>query len=257
MRIEYDPALVEYAVFHAARNDRRLEAEVHTVIDPLYDLDDSRDREKRFQDAYSAFFRRLRLDAVLVELLAEHPLIQQFVGRCVIGEVQGPKQQGAELFVKGDGCSVPDSARTLIIQVCAQSLLNPESLIPPMRRELLHVADMLDEDFGYDPKSLAGRTPQHNLIRDRYRVLWDLYVEGRLSREGHGDESIKRGLSRQFEKAFGSHLPCLYPPALERVFHAAVLTHDQLLNWSQAPQALLSECGEQASRCFSPCLNGV
>ena len=53
-------------------------------------------------------------------------------------------------------------------------------------REFLHIHDMLDPEFGYKP-SLASlklnveNKAGYNLIQDRYRVLWQAYIDVRLS----------------------------------------------------------------------------
>jgi hypothetical protein len=55
-----------------------------------------------------------------------------------------------------------------------------------LRHELMHVADMLDPAFGYErslPTSDDGPSAD-NIVRDRYRVLWDVTIDGRLARAG-------------------------------------------------------------------------
>ncbi len=42
MQIEYDPGLIEQAVFLASQEDRQLECELHAAVDPLYELPEGR-----------------------------------------------------------------------------------------------------------------------------------------------------------------------------------------------------------------------
>ncbi len=99
-----------------------------------------------------------------------------------------------------------------------------------MRRELLHVADMLDERFGYVREGFTGDASRQNLQRDRYHVLWNVYVEGRLGRKRLGAESEKERCRRAFDRAFGVEQE--NSKAFDRVFHAESLTHRQLMNWA-------------------------
>ncbi len=256
MRIDYEPTLIEQAVFHAARRNPQLEARLHRATDRLYDLTEPEEKDSRFREVHKNIFQDLRLDEVIPRLLAEprctpssgyagkrrtSGLIERHVGHCIVREAASTKKEAADLYVNSDR-NTPDSCtRTLFIQVCPQSLLNPEPFERRMRRELLHVADMLDERYGYDKDSLAGHQPRQNLIRDRYRVLWDIYVEGRLSRQGDGDQHAKRSLSHQFERVFAKYSACLFPPSFERIFLADGLTHRQLMQWACAPELLFEQ----------------
>ena len=201
MRVDYDAVLVEHAVFEAGRRDPELEAEIHQATDPLYEIDDLRKRDAHFAVVCKTFFQRLELDHPLAQLLAEHPLIERAVHRCVVRKAPRSRQEMAELYIKHD-LDTGTWMRTIIIQVCPHSLLNPEKLGVKMRRELMQIADMLDERFGYRRDSLAGRLPRENLIRDRYRVLWDIYAQGRLARSGHGNETVMAALAVQLRHVF-------------------------------------------------------
>lgn len=241
MHIEYDPELIEHTVFMAGQKDPDLSAELHQSTDQLYGLRGERERHARFWEVFKTFFQRLGLDELIPRLLAERSLTELRIHRCLISEAPHSMAEGAELYVKNDKGSSDDATRTLSIRVCPQSLLDISDLAPRLRRELLHVADMLDERFAYDKRSLTGHHPRQNLIRDRYRVLWDIHVEGRLFREGHRDDRMRIRLSHQLERVFTRYSACLFPPVLERVFNADHLTHRQLLEWASTPERLYGE----------------
>jgi hypothetical protein len=59
----------------------------------------------------------------------------------------------------------------------------PDDLARFLRHELTHVHDMVDPAFGYAPHwKLAGQNAaQERLTRERYRLLWDITIDGRLS----------------------------------------------------------------------------
>ena len=50
------------------------------------------------------------------------------------------------------------------------------------RHELMHIHDMLDPTFGYDPDTRVGQNPgEETLILHRYRMLWNISVDSRLT----------------------------------------------------------------------------
>ena len=237
-RIELDPILVEQSVFLACRDDLHLERELHVATDPLYSISDRSAREAAFRNVHLRFFERLKLGVILSELLAERRLIEDRVGRCLVREAPRQKDENAELFVKSTGIATTPADRTLIIQVCPASLIAPSRLLGRMRRELLHVSDMVDDRFGYALEEFDGLPSRQNLARERYRVLWDTYVEGRLNREGHCDEAYTARLRGIFERGVG-RCSAESNPAFDRVFQAVELTHGRLLEWARQPESLL------------------
>ena len=65
---------------------------------------------------------------------------------------------------------------------------------------------MLDPAFEYCREEIDGLPSRQNLIRDRYRVLWDIYIEARLIHMGLGDAFQLTQLRRMFARAFSSEL---------------------------------------------------
>jgi hypothetical protein len=247
MHLNYDPKLVEESVFHAARENARVEEQLHAVTDPLYAIDDHRERQRRFSIAYEKYFRRLCLNVRLEGLLEEWPRIHERVGRCLVHNAARARAEGAELRVSSDQLAVPQY--TLVIQVGARTLLNMAGTEPRLRRDLCHVDDMLNDVFAYDRQSLEGHAPRLNLIRDRYSVLWSTYVEGRLWRRGMGMECIRDGLHRQFQRAFMNSATTAIVASFDRVFQCEALTHEQILHWATCPDTLLQSDGNEAPPC--------
>jgi len=253
MLIEYHPKLVESAVAAATRQDAALERRLHAVTDPLYALPPGPQREARFQQAYATFFSSLGLERVLTDLLDEQPLIGRLVDRCVVLAAGRTKDESAELFVKRGEQGGPAQTRSLLIRVCPQSLLDGRRLRPLMGRELLHVADMLDGQFGYRLESIGGPPSRQNLIRDRYRAVWDSYVEGRLLRAGKVCDSREQELWQAFLRAFGRHGEPPPRQAFDRVFSADELTHVQIFAWAADPDSLCGPGTGQAGRLGELC----
>lgn len=241
MRIEYDPNLVEQSVFLAVRKDHKLSADLHRATDPLYEIENKQNRQVRFQEVYITFFLRLGFDEVISRMLAERKIIEESIDQCLVCEATRHKEEVAELYMNSPANSPSENTWTLFIKVCPQSFQESSTFTQRLRRELLHVADMLDERFGYRKDTLLGHHPRQNLLRDRFKVLWDITVEGRLSREGYGDDQWTQVLRRQLEHVFPKHAGDQYSSVFERIFTAAPLRHKQLLAWASTPVHLFDE----------------
>lgn len=241
LRVQYSPAFVEQAVTQAVYGNRKLEAELHRAIDPLYRLPEGRDRERRFSGSYWEFFLELGLNTRLAELLEERPLLTREIGVALVHPSPGSKSEGAELLLREDPeLSVVDQ-RTLALQLRPETLLDAARLNAWGRRELLHISDMVDPAFGYARWSAEGTPAQDNLVRDRYRVLWDAWIEARLIREDRGEEGALARVGRMFDRAFAGFGEAARQAALERILGAEALTHGDLLGWARAPEDLLGE----------------
>ena len=244
MLIEFEPNFVEHAVFEAARRHPKIEADLHRAIDPVYDLEDEASRNKQFRSVYLSYFQRLRLDRVVSQLVAERSLIPRSVRQCMVREARSRKSEGAELYVRNreDECTDEpneDRLRTIVVQIFPDSLVNRRrALITKLRHELLQIADMLDDRFGYEKQSLLGRLPRENLVRDRYRVLWDAYTDGRLMKEGLQDETARADSGIRFARVFPMAPRPIIDAAVTRVIDASGLTHERLLEWANSPEQL-------------------
>ncbi len=257
MKIEYDPTLVDQATYLAARGDSLAERKLRSEIDPLYLIEDAARREAEFRKVFSEHFVTLGLDRVLLDLLAERPTISQGVGTCIVREAARARAQSAELFVRGGSGEIGPDNRTLIVQLCPTFLVEPDALRPLMRRELLHVADMLDESFDYAPEDIEGIPATRNLIRDRYRVLWDTYVESRLLRESRVSGRRLELLRRNFQRAFtaGGRTPA--STVFDQISGMTVLTHTQMLQWARDPEALEGNTASDESDASQSCQPGA
>lgn len=246
MKIGYDPALVEIAVFLAVYEERKLESEFHEASDKLYALEPGREREELFRSVNGAFFKRLGLDLPIGSLFDELPTISRNVSQCVIREAVRGRDESAEMFVQ-DRKSGPEQ-RTLVIQACPRSLAHPDRFVPFMRRELWHVADMLDESFQYRREEIDGLLARQNLIRDRFSVLWDLYIESRLERQGLGSPPADQALRAKVAHVFGIDDPAVLDAAMNQVLRAESLTYGDLMDWAKSPKAYVGADAASSAR---------
>lgn len=237
--IEYDAPLIEKAVFLAARRNAGHEEALHREIDGLYNIQDEQQREQAFRRAFRQAFSALDLDRVIAQFLAERPSIGRMTGQCIVHEAPRSKAEAAELYVRTSSGQPAPGDRTVVIHVCPESLVDPDRLADRMRRELVHIADMLDARFDYDRSAFDGLAGMVTVVHDRYRVLWDIFVEGRLIREGKVSEAGLPQLRRAFLRALTHRAQPPHPDLFDELLQADDLTHGQLLRWANDPQTIL------------------
>ncbi len=237
--IELDPALVEESVLLASDASsppirRRYRGERNAV----YEITDSEKREVAFLALDTRWFARLGLGVPLLKLLDEFEGVLARVSRLVVLLAGRTREEGADLH-SGRG-----SAPVLAVKLTPASLLDFDRVAPLLRSELLHVEDMLDPAFGYerDPP-FAGTDPVYEkLVRERYRILWNTSVDGRLQARGQLPEEGEARSRREFRSTF-SMLGSDADERFRRVFHGPRPSHAELLSFAANVE------GRAAGRC--------
>jgi len=233
--VEYGPGLVEEAVLLGARGFRE-EFEFRCSRDRIYLLPEGEERERRFQEFHSVWFVRMRLGCPITEALEEQPILLQRAGRCCIFPARSGLEEGADLHQWSAGKlegSRPE--KTILIRVKPARLLEPSSLQSWLRHELMHVADMLDPAFGYEPECPANDAGPVaiNLLRERYRVLWDTWIDGRLFRRGWLPPGGREKRLEEFLATF-SALGLNAREKFDDIFRSDAQTHAGLIAFAQS-----------------------
>jgi hypothetical protein len=174
-------------------------------------------------------------------LIEERPLLTHEISVCLVHEAPGSRNEGAELLVRDEPELAPPDRRTLALQVRPESVLDSVRLSTWARRELLHVADMLDPAFAYSKWLPEPTSARDNLVRDRYRVLWDAWVEARLIRERRGAEGSLLRTRRMMDRAFSGFEDVALQGALNRILTTQALTHETILGWAREPETVLGK----------------
>ena len=176
-RLEFEPSFVEEAVFLTVRSleaagERSITSAYHTGRNSIYEGARS---EEAFQEFSASFFVTLGLRALFEERLAEFAFLDDPRMMILIRRAFGKKDEGSELYREGD-------LKTVFLSLQTKRVLERPFLHAFVRHELLRISDMLDPGFKYSPKTpLGGDSPtEESLIRDRFRFLWDLYIDRRL-----------------------------------------------------------------------------
>ncbi|MBI3126948.1 MAG: hypothetical protein HYZ11_05020 [Candidatus Tectomicrobia bacterium] len=103
-----------------------------------------------------------------------------------------------------EGIQLSEDASILGVRIRTETLLDEAACAYLLRHELTHIQDMLDPRFEHDPASpLAPAAPsEESLLRDRYRTLWDLSVDGRLGRSGRLPSDVRERRAAEFRSLF-------------------------------------------------------
>ncbi|MBM2806568.1 MAG: hypothetical protein HW419_4461 [Deltaproteobacteria bacterium] len=246
MNLIYGPRLVEEAVFHAQR-DSQVSAEIQERRNHIYEIADIDERDRRFNELNRACFDRLGLGTVIEQTLQEQPLIGAHIERCfVVGATQA-KEEGTELFVASDDVKNGHGRRTLRLLIRPESLLNEEELRTFLRHEWFHISDMLDPVFAYEPTlpTAEGGPTYDTLITNRYRVLWDVTIAGRMVQRGWCAATVGDQELNDFRHAFPM-LDGECEELFKRFFDAAEPRHKELAGFAFDPRAAMDTLSNQA-----------
>jgi hypothetical protein len=236
MLTHYDEDFVEGAVSlctsggHAAiptAQIRRFQAErekCYAVLDPD-------ERNAAFFQVHLAWFREWRLDQTLQSFVEEFPLLTKALHLLAWRKARTQSDEGAELYVQSragvspaqssarrcDTVSASDAAgaagtgetpalpsRNAVVAMRPERFERNGCLGLFLRHELTHLHDMVDPSFGYSPElpPLGRVTAPPRLIRERYRLLWDITIDARLRRVGHAVSGTREQQEKLFQRAY-------------------------------------------------------
>jgi len=206
MQIEIDPRLIDEAVFWKMRplgshepGARKISAEHHRKADPIYKMSNAAERELRFNALNRDTFYALELMKPIEEVLEYFPLFREGLINFVLGYAFRKTEEEADLFRDSEG--LYNSA----LKVKAQTLIDPSLFMPLAYHELSHVSDMLNPEFQFQRDiHFSGDHPAHrDMLRERYRLLWDIHIDSRLNAFGKPFPGTKDRYARMFSLQFG------------------------------------------------------
>jgi hypothetical protein len=239
MRLSYDEELVEAVVFLCAEGQRPgVDAaqirSFHAQRERCYSVPDPDARNAAFHRCHLAWFRQWGLEAQLLRALDAFPVIAQNVAALAWRRAIAAKDEGAELFVRDDG------TRNAVVALRAERFASDAAVHLLLRHELTHLADMLDPAFGYSPAlRLTGPVPTpQRLVRERYRLLWDVTIDGRLARAGHAVQTPRERHERAFHRAYSFWPEERRAEVFEHLWSTDQPRHDELLGLASDPRDL-------------------
>jgi hypothetical protein len=239
MQLRYDDDFLEGAVFvrSNSRQQGPAAAQVrrfHREREKLYSILDPDERNTAFFQLHLEWFREWRLERLLLELLDEFALLRENLSTVAFHKARAQRDEGAELYVG------PEHGRVAMVALRCERFERPDELASFLRHEFSHLHDMVDPVFGYSPQlHLPGQNPaQQRLTRERYRLLWDITIDGRLDARSRATVQERDGHRRGLHGAFS-----FWPEdKREEVFEWLWLNpnpqHEQLLAIAADPRGL-------------------
>lgn len=253
-RVNYEAALVEDVILakmdaDVRSGDFRLFNRYHQLARSIYEEASPTEREHRFADLHQRMFVEWGFDQVVRDVLSEFPLIAERASEVLFLKTLSRYEEGADVVRRttdlgGDAGSAP---RVVLVKVCPKRLSEGTLWERWLRHELMHASDLLDEAFGYRFQARLADTPaQENIVRERYRVLWDITIDGRLTRRGRGTVATKEQRWDEFDRLFTLWEEGKRRDVFERLWNTDQPIHAELLR-------LAKEAGDGGARAGGIC----
>lgn len=244
MRLRYDEDFVEAAVFLCATGGRKGIASLqiarfHREREKLYGILDPDERNTAFFRLHLEWFREWGLEKLLADALHEFPLLPGALTILAFRKSTGKNDDGAELYVNEAG------DRNGVVAMRPERLAREVELAPFLRHELTHLHDMVDPDFGYEPElpAVGPSLSQHRLARERYRLLWDVSIDGRLTRAGRPTIATRDQRRSEFTAAFAFWTERRQDEVFDSLWTNPLPTHRILQELVCDPRQLQSTAG--------------
>jgi hypothetical protein len=204
MQIQYDDDFVEGAVFVCVNNREHSPSPLqvrrfHREREKCYGILDPDQRNTAFFNLHLEWFREWNLERAVLAPLDEFQLLRPTLNTLVFRKALVKNDEGAELYVN------PENGRAGVVALRAERFNQLDDLARFLRHEFTHLHDMVNPVFNYAPQfHLAGRNPsQQRLIRERYRLLWDITIDGRLTTSSQSTLGTREQHRSAFDRAFG------------------------------------------------------
>ncbi len=183
-KIIFDESFIEESVFrYVADSEKRGNPDpvrdFYTERDALYNTPCGNARENAFRLFYQKWFSVFGLEDIFYKVLSGFPLLNDPKIFLRIKPVFSRKDESSELF-KSETCL------NIVLTLQCERVTQPEYLKSFLRHELMHASDMIDEKFCYDAaiRIHSVNDTEENLIRERFRILWAMYVDARIQLRG-------------------------------------------------------------------------
>lgn len=199
LEIMYDQQLVDDIVYKGLSKqemagDLEKYKEYHEKRDAIYELEEVK-RPKRFKELDNEFFSRLGYDVYVREIFDEYPDIEEVVEEIHVRRATTRQNEGS---------NVVDEGKKVIIRLYPELFIGDgREMRRVLRHELMHVSDMMNTEFGYNVNEEFSPSPmEERLMRDRYRLFWDISVDGRLINKGLETTATREERKKEFDSFF-------------------------------------------------------
>jgi hypothetical protein len=232
MNLRFEEDLVEAAVTLAASGGlvgvpSLQVARFHRERERLYAILDGDDRNAAFFKLHLEWFREWEMERLLTQPLKSFPLLSPSLRILAYRKSRLKNDEGAELYVNGDG------ERSGVLCLRPERLRSGAELEVFLYHELMHLHDMVSPDFGYRAELAGvGLSPsQQRAARERYRVLWDVSIDGRLSHTGRKPATTREARLVEFSRGFQLWPKARQAEVFERLWSDPNPTHAEIESW--------------------------
>lgn len=239
MQLRYDDDFLEAAVFIAASGRRPRVSPLqirrfHGARERCYSILDPDERNGAFFRLHLDWFREWGLENVLLGLLDKYPLMGPALNTLAFRKARAKKDEAAELYVSAE------NGRSAVVAMRPERFERDEAVAGLLRHELMHLSDMVDPAFGYSPEvNLPALNPtQQRITRERYRLLWDITIDGRLSSDGHCAATLRGRHAALFQRAFSFWPEERRAQVFESFWNQSNTRHEELLALAADPRDL-------------------
>jgi hypothetical protein len=202
--IQFESDFLTDVVMEVIKRDQEVYNRYHKIADQIYEKIPEEERNDAFSELHCRLAGELGFEGVLRNVLREYGGSLQNITRVMVIKVYDRREEGADLRKQ------MDEEGEIVVMLALRPtrfVLSGENsqqvLLSFLRHELQHIVDMLDPDFEYHHgESLADLPQKENLIRDRYRLLWDITIDGRLFRRGKLINTQKEEHYEKFKSLF-------------------------------------------------------
>jgi hypothetical protein len=240
MKLLFDDDLVEEVVFFCASGRRknipalqirRFQSErerAYAILDPD-------DRNTAFARAHLTWFSEWGMEEMLENVVRAFPLLPDALSALGFRKARHKSDEGAELYVN------TTKTRRGIVALRPEQFRDETKLTRFLNHELSHLSDMVDLAFAYSPDPMAGLPHgSQRLARERYRLLWDITIDGRLSQSGKITVATREARRAEFEHAFAFWVESRREQIFEQLWSEPAPTHARLLALASDPRDLKS-----------------
>jgi hypothetical protein len=239
MQLLYDEDLIEAVVFLCANGQRKevpplQVARFHRARERAYGISDPDERNAEFFRVHLEWFREWGLEKLLLDSVGEFPLLSKTLNTLAIRKTRGKNDEGAELYVNENG------ERNAMIVLQPEWIIRDVALQNYLRHEFMHLRDMLDPAFAYSPalESRLRTAAEQRLVGERYRLLWDITIDGRLAVAGRTPKGTREDHQRAFTRAYAFWPADKQAKVFASLWHSRAPRHADLVELAADPRGL-------------------
>jgi hypothetical protein len=242
VKLLFDEDLVEGAVFDCARATNSLQVRrFHREREKIYVITDPDERNAAFFRLHLDWFREWGLESLLRERITPFANLETHLKAMAFRKARSKSEEGSDLYVNREG------ERHGMLALRPERFNNRPSLIPFLNHELMHLNDIVDPGFAFSPDigDPTQSPSQQRLIRERYRLLWDITIDGRLFHSNRETIATRELRWSEFDRAFSfladekrhEQFQSLWTNPAPKHFQLVALANDPRgLNMSHVPQ---------------------